>query len=149
MPTVLENLKVLRDQIAALPDAELDLGAVRSEISREHPCGTCGCIFGTAIMMPHFHAQGLKNNLSLGSLHGTFCDWDHFEKLEPLFGPDTDSLFAWYGASFSMEARRSSGLHVYYPECEDPEVLRDDVRLTHKEVALWRLDTRIKELEQP
>jgi hypothetical protein len=140
MPTPLDNLKYLRTLIAACSEALIDMEC----ISHETACGTAACVLGTAAHDPYFNAQGLSCAAHSGSyvmFRGDLVDYCHTE-LEDLFGSDCAQLFEYYG---NGPERNADGVTVEYREVRlvsDPSVV-----LTHKELALWRLDDYIARME--
>lgn len=128
-PTILENLIKLREIIAATPEESINLNNVAD-------------MAGIAALHPYFHAQGLHWSDARGLLlRDTRIDHDD-DRLEPLFGKDVGGLFAAFGC----------GTEDTYPQmaCDQWEDIVTDLDtgkvMSHKELALWRLDQRIKEL---
>ena len=140
MPTVLENLTKLRAIIAATPEGDINLNQTVS-LEPTPTCGAIACVVGTAALHPYFNEQGLRWSSVGLLLHGEPIDYDD-ALLEPLFGKGVDGLFGGYG-----NGMEDLDLRMACDRWDDIVTDRDTGKvMSHKELALWRLDQRIKEL---
>lgn len=139
--TPIENCKLLRAAVAAEPGHKLNLDVYQSH------CGTLHCMAGLATTMPEFQAQGLgfeaHPSFALGgqlTLDGTPIV---LHELQPFFGGSAYLLFDMYGLGYERFCEDFPACYAW-----DGSVLGEQYNiLTHKELALLRLDYHIAKLE--
>lgn len=143
---VINNLTTLLAAVEAQPETLFDL----QQFKQTKPCGTIFCTVGLAATMPHFTEQGLGLTqyypgtdggyyVSLNGMH--MCEDENEEALEAMFGPEAfEHLFQPAGEGMKDAAY---GLEQTFDDWED-EVI--DSNMTDKQLAVVRLQQRIKEL---
>lgn len=124
MPTIKENLEVLRAAIVAYPEDKLNL-------KRYHTCGTIYCAVGLAATMPYFtnqmgvEPQGLAN-------FGEFAS--DMSEMSEMWGPRSFTrLFATsYGGFYDRELFENFyETNGRYPNDKELILLRLDHALQH------------------
>lgn len=136
MTTILNNLTILRDAVAAQPEDLFDLNSYKTE----EPCGTLFCTAGLATTMPYF--QDLGVSMRQWSLNGFYVqvkgdDIDDTEETNKLFGENAfRHLFA--GADNGAWDKALGYVETYGAE-SDAYV----PQMSHKTLALARLDKQI------